>query len=334
MVILVVQTNYWDTELRLQEGWALGFLFPYRENLIVGCPLRTVLLTYKPIHPFNITLLSGCLLPLDKSLLCAVPICKKGHDCFNLLSQLLSGLLCSDSPERTSFPRILQKMPTQHQQGQYLDFLLCFMKQSRWVLGPSRCLRGTFSLKTPSENTAILKDPYPRDYWSTQSLLHVLHCMSLLQNKFNVPNTQSKLASLTMSTEKPRCTKEQINVSFVYFTFGGGVRGGVPLCYAISLVLWDRKVWNIGSVFSITCNYTDEPIGASMSMLSLGMARAGRWLPRSCGATRGMSTTILPIAAESLNHTFTFPTSCKLHSAPNSIWKCCKEHTRGLLTMS
>lgn len=78
MVILVVQTNYWDTELRLQEGWDLGFLFPYRENLIVGCPLRTVLLTYKPIHPFNITLLLRRLLPLENpsSVLC--PFAKKG----------------------------------------------------------------------------------------------------------------------------------------------------------------------------------------------------------------------------------------------------------------
>ena len=70
------------------------------------------------------------------------------------------------------------------------------------------------------------------------------------------------------------------------------------------------------------------------SMLSLGMARAARWLPRGCGATRGMSTTTLPQASELPNHHSTFLTSCKLHSASNSNWKCCKEYIRGLLTMA
>lgn len=45
---------------------------------------------------------------------------------------------------------------------------------------------------------------------------------------------------------------------------------------------------------------------APVSMLSLGTARAARWLPRACGATRGMSATILPPASELPNHRFTF----------------------------
>lgn len=78
--MLVVQMNYWDTELWWSEGRDLGFLFPCRKNLSVGCPLRTVLLTYRPTLPFNTSSrchqAACCLWTDQSSVLC--PSAKKG----------------------------------------------------------------------------------------------------------------------------------------------------------------------------------------------------------------------------------------------------------------
>lgn len=98
MVILVVQVNYWDTELPLSEGWDLYFLFPYKENPSVGSPLKTVVLTYKHISPFNTSCCcqAACCL-WNKSFLCAVPICKKG-DCLDLPCKFCSAVTPESVP--------------------------------------------------------------------------------------------------------------------------------------------------------------------------------------------------------------------------------------------
>lgn len=159
-VMLVVQMNYWDTELWLSEGWDLGFLIPYRENLSVGCPLRTVLLTYKPTYPFNTTSrchqAACCLWRNHSSVLC--PFAKRGWLPWSLPQTPINQfLLCNDSQGHPSFPRTLHRMLVWETPATraVLGLLLRFVKRSRSVLGPPRCPRRAASLKTALESSLL-----------------------------------------------------------------------------------------------------------------------------------------------------------------------------------
>lgn len=139
MAMLVVWINYWDTELRWPESWDLGFVFPYRENLSMGCPLRTGFLTYNPTHAFNTTLCchraAGCLWT-NPPVLCS--FAKKGWLPWSLLQ----------TPTRSALQRLLrahqlpQDLPgmivpeTLTAARTVLRLSLCFVKQPQPVPGP------------------------------------------------------------------------------------------------------------------------------------------------------------------------------------------------------